>query len=84
MKAAELDIIYDFVDMYLRKGQYSLICECLRNLKERMYFEENDLDEVLAWLTITFPAKSQLSHYREDLLRLAKLTWTTQKLFDVL
>jgi hypothetical protein len=52
---ADIDFIYNTVDLMLRDGRFDLVDELLRQVDVK-----NKVDVLLAYLTLTLPAKSKL------------------------
>ena len=65
---AELDIIYDYINYLLNRGQFMLVDAMLRDAcmyVKSSYFPKAKLthDEILAYLTCCFVAQSKLNNY---------------------
>ena len=55
MSEANIDLIYDVVDAMLRDGRFDLVDGMLMEVNL-----QGDADTLLAYLTVTLPAKSKL------------------------
>ena len=71
MTDAHLDSIYDFVDIYLKLGQFEFLNSIISLVWTRIQQQNIDLDEVITWLTVTLPAKDKLDE-RDTLFVIAK------------
>ena len=71
MTDSELDVVYDYLDMLMYRGQTNLIDDILLGLRIRLYFYNEyynkggsnykpDIDELLGYLTASCPVKSKL------------------------
>ena len=65
----ELDLIYDSIDSLLFDGNFEFVDECLRIID----CEKIDTDLLLGWATITFAARSKLSHRKEFMKRMSHI-----------
>lgn len=74
MTDKELDIIYDFVDLQMRLGRFELLTAMMEKLCGVIYDEPLKLDEILAWLTATLPAKDKIG-FRDRFVTWSKERW---------
>ena len=56
MQDREIDSIYNYFDFLLQKRRFKFIDRILRNIE----ISGRDVDELISYLTVTLPAKSNL------------------------